>query len=47
MIKCEIKLKTNSGEIRIYHGLFSTTADACMDAVERFNAACISVKAVA
>jgi len=41
LIKCKIKLTTRSGETYIYYGLFKSTSEAVIDALNRFDTATI------
>lgn len=45
LIKCRIKLTTRTGETYFYYGLFRSTSDAVIDAVNRFETAAIQATA--
>jgi len=46
IIKCEIKLKTRDGKRFIYHGLFKSTSEAIIDAINRFDIVTIFVRTI-
>lgn len=46
LIKCELKIKTRTGNVFVYHGLFNSTTAAITDAIDRFEIATIFVRAV-
>lgn len=43
--KCEIKITMRDGNVLVYHGLFKSTTEAIMDAINRFDIKTIFVKA--
>ncbi|MCP5246358.1 MAG: hypothetical protein H6937_10630 [Burkholderiales bacterium] len=46
LMKCKIKIKTREGKSLVYHGLFKSTTDAILDAINRFDIMTIFVKAM-
>ena len=46
LIKCQVTVKTADGAQHSYGGLYPSTCDAVIDALERFGIAKISAKAM-
>lgn len=45
LIKCQVTVKTEDGAQHSYGGLFPSTCDAVIDAIERFGIAKVSAEA--
>lgn len=46
-IRCKVEIMTHNGKRHVYDGLFKTTADAVMDALDRFGFGRVSVRRTA
>lgn len=46
VIKCQVKVRTATGEQHSYAALFASTTDAAIDALERFGISKISEEAM-
>lgn len=46
MIKCKVIVKHEDGKVHQYEGMFPSTCDALIDALDKFGIAKVSVEAL-
>ncbi len=46
LLKCALKIKTRNGQKFVYYGLFHSTTEAVIDAIQRFEIASLSVQKI-